>query len=154
MRPAALAAVLLSLCGCGAHVTPIIGPPPQPPVQAFVIPAEATFILTVSEAVGNPDEDLPSFVKVFVDGREAGRTATEPKSKERRWGEAVAPGNHLFRFEVWVQPTVGEPAPVRADWQPPERFIRVEPGQRTLVSLKFVDGGRRHALQTQREPLQ
>lgn len=134
-------------------VTPLIGTPPNPPVEPVVIPVTANFLVTASEAVASADQDLPAFFKVYVDNREAGQTEISPKSKEKIWGAELPVGNHLFRFQAWVLPTPGEWTPLAEGWQAPERFIRVEPGLKTLVTLKLYDGGRRHSLQIDRQPL-
>jgi hypothetical protein len=156
MRRLALLAAVLLLGACRhveEKVNPLIGPPPQPEVKPFAIPADANFEITESETVASAEDDQPAFVKVWVDGREAGQTAVFPKSKDKKWGAALPPGNHLFRFQMWVLPTPGEWTPLAEGWQPPERFIRVEQGLRTLVTLKLYEGGRRHSLQVAREPL-
>jgi hypothetical protein len=124
--------------------------PKEPPAT---ISSSANFVLIVSEAVGNPDEDLGSYTKVFLDGQEFARTPVGPMSEEKRWGAKLDVGNHLFRFEKWDLPMVGDWGLMDAQWQPPERFIRVEPGQRTVVRLKFFDTGRGHSLQIARDPM-
>ena len=145
-------AVFLSGCrGAG----PIVAAPPsqrQPMVPPVVIPADANFLLMVSEAIASPEDDVLSYTKVFIDGQPAGQTPIAAKSKEKAWGDVLAAGNHLFRFEGWVLPLPGEWTPLAAQWQPPERFIRIEPGQHTGVALKFFDAGRRHSLRITREP--
>lgn len=147
-------AALLWLAGCRASaVTPIEGVPPRPPEVAVAIPADANVLLAASEVVASAEDDQPAYVKVIVNGRESGQTATTPRSKERRWGAVLPPGNHLFKFQAWTQPLPDQWAPLADAWQPPERFIRVEPGLRTVIVLKFSDGGRRHSLQVSREPL-
>lgn len=152
MRAAALALAAALLAACGG-AAPLVGPAPgAPAVPAPEIPApppipkDANVVLTVSEAVPGPDQDTAAYVKVFVDGKEAGQTAIGPKSQDKQWGAALEPGNHLFRFELWTLPLPGEWSPLSVQWQPPERFIRVMPGARTLIFLKFQDGGRRHTL--------
>ena len=146
---------LAGLAGCRAamrDVSPIIGPPEIPPDAPVAIPADANFVLTVSEAVADAEADVAAYTKIFIDGKEAGRTAIAPKSKERSWGQALPAGNHLFRFEHWLLPIPGEWTPLDARWQPPERFMRVEASARTVAVLKFFDGGRRQSLQVLREP--
>lgn len=152
-----LAVALLAGCAHGGvqrQVTPLVGPPPQP-----IPPAEAkpvytnNFVLTVSEAVADSSQDLPSQTRVYVDGKLAGQTDVSPKSHDKSWGAALPDGNHLFRFEQWVLPAIGEWAPLADQWQPRQRFIRIEPGQRTLVTLKFSANERRYGLQIARDPL-
>jgi hypothetical protein len=124
---------------------------PHEPPQA--VPSDANFVLIVSEAVGDPAQDLGSYTKVFVDNQLAGQTETGPKSADKKWGARLAPGNHLFRFEKWNLPKVGDWAALDAQWQPPERFIRVEAATRAVARLKFFDDGRGRDLQISREPL-
>ena len=149
---AALAA-LFGACKTGPIVNPLIGPPPEPPAKPFVIPVMANFELSASEAVADASADQPAFFKVYIDNKEAGQTGIEPKSKEKKWGAVLTPGNHLFRFQAWLLPLPGEWTPMAEGWQPPERFIRIEDGTRTIVTLKLYEGGRRHSLQVTRAPL-
>jgi hypothetical protein len=151
-RLAVAVGLAAALAGCKT-ANPLIGPPPQPVQQVYVVPADANFMLVVSEAVGTPEEDIPSYVKVFVDGQPAGQTPIDAKSKEKKWGDKLRPGNRLFRFEQWIQPFQGEWTPLAAQWQPPERFIRIEANQRAMITMKFLDGGRRFTSQLSRDPL-
>ncbi|MBI3553452.1 MAG: hypothetical protein HY077_13230 [Elusimicrobia bacterium] len=116
------------------------------------VAADANVLLLVAEAVGGPEEDLGSYTKVFVDNQPVGQTQMAPRSAQKRWGARLAPGNHLFRFEKWNLPMVGDWAALDAQWQPPERFIRMDEGTRAVVRLKFFDSGRGHNLQIAREP--
>jgi hypothetical protein len=151
---AAALAALLGACKSGQPVvTPLIGTPPNPPVQPVVIPPTANYLFVGSEAVASADQDEAAFFKIYIDNREAGQTDIAPKSKEKKWGAVLPVGNHLFRFQAWVLPTPGEWTPMASGWQPPERFIRVEPGLKTVTTLKLYDGGRRHSLQIERQPL-
>lgn len=117
------------------------------------VPSDSNFVLSVSEAVAGPEEDTPAYAKVYIDGKPAGETPKGPKSQEKKWGAHLSPGNHLFRFEYWVLPGAGDWGLLDDQWQPTERFIRIEEGGRTAVPLKFYEGGRKHSLQTSREPL-
>lgn len=134
--------VFLALAGCGAQRG---GPPP--------VSKDANFVLSVSEVVGSPEEDVASQAKVYVDQALAGETWLGPKSREKRWGARLAPGNHLFRCEYWVQAGTAPAAALDAQWQPRERFIRVEEATRAVMTLKFLDRGLRHEVQLGREPL-
>jgi hypothetical protein len=158
-----LAVAAAAVLGGCRGAAPIVGRPAAPApeteraaeaaiAQPPPIPADANVLLTVTEAVAAPEHDLPAYVKVFVDQKPAGQTAIGPKSAPKSWGAVLEPGNHLFRFEGWMLPLPGEWTPLAVQWQPPERFIRVEAGRRTLVSLKFIDGGRRSSIQVWREP--
>ena len=145
-------AVLVGLSGCTIFQPAPATPGRAKPAPAPVIPADANIILTVSEAVASLEEDTASYTKVFVDGEPAGETSVGPRSQERQWGRRLEPGNHLFRFEYQVLPSTGDWTPLEAQWQPTERFVRIEGGAKTLVALKFYDGARRHDLQISREP--
>lgn len=161
MTRALLAAAIL-LGGCRG-VTPIVRQPATPTTQSGLaavstipqpppIPADANAFVTVSEAVAAPEDDVPAYVKVFVDHKLVGQTVIGPKSAPKEWGAVLEPGNHLFRFEAWLLPLPGEWTPLSVQWQPAERFIRIEPGRRNRVTLKFFDGGRRSSVQVAREP--
>ncbi|HBL16200.1 MAG: hypothetical protein A2X36_11460 [Elusimicrobia bacterium GWA2_69_24] len=130
----------------------VVLPPPVLPTPPVPVPADANLVLSVSEAISGSEEDVLSQTRVFIDGAAAGETHIGPKSAEKRWGLKLAPGNHLFRFEQWVFLPPLSWAPLGADWQPRERFIRVEGASRTVISLRFFDGDRRHSLQSSREP--
>lgn len=149
-------ALLAGLSGCG-----LIRPaaPPAPllpghvrPAPSAAIPADANFVLAVSEAIASLEEDTASYTKIFIDGQPAGETAVGPRSQERRWGRRLEAGNHLFRFEYQVLPSTGDWTALDAQWQPTERFIRIEGGARTSAALKFYEGARRHDLRVSREP--
>lgn len=151
-RAAALAAAAALLSACAAK--PLIGgPAPQPAAVPFVVPPQANVELVVTEAVAGPEQDTASFTKVFVDGKPIGQTAVAPRSQERRWSDLIPAGNHLFRFEQWYLPQVGEWGALDAQWQPPERFIRVADGSRTSITLRFSEGGRHFDFAVTRRPL-
>ncbi|MBI5211054.1 MAG: hypothetical protein HY927_13875 [Elusimicrobia bacterium] len=143
---ALLAPLLLGACATQKVVTPpvVISPKSVP---------EANFELATFEVVENPEEDTVSFVKVFVDGEAAGQTQAGPKSSEKRWQSRLTAGNRLVRLEAWAVSPSGEAQLAAGDIQPRERFVRVEEGQRTKVSLKFYDKGRKNSLQVAREPM-
>lgn len=113
-------------------------------------PAQANFELIVREVVATPEEDEPVYAEVFVDGLPAGRAGPGPRSKEKIWRSNLEEGNRLLRFELWHSSAV--PAAWPADYQPRERFIRVEPGFKTKVDLKFYDRSRQYDLDISREP--
>jgi hypothetical protein len=162
-RPAFPARLVLAAVACAAACAPRAGVPSRgvptlppghvAPAPPAAIPADANFVLRLSEAVGTPEEDVGSYVKVVIDGEEAGQVAMGPKSQERLWGVRLPPGNHLFRFEYSVLSLAGPWVPLDAQWQPAERFIRVEDKFRVKVSLKFYDGARRHQLEIARAGL-
>ncbi|MBI4375843.1 MAG: hypothetical protein HY549_05270 [Elusimicrobia bacterium] len=141
----------ITLFGCQARR----GEPPPP------FPPDSNFVLSVSEAVADPARDLPSYAKVFIDSAETGRTPSAPRSEEKFWGIRLEPGNHLFRFEYWMAVSSAPELamsteawkPLGSQWQPIERFIRIEPGQRVIVTLKFFEDALRHSQQMSRQPL-
>lgn len=144
---AGLAASFLSLAACSKQT--VIHPPA---VAAPRAAADANFELSAVEVVGTPEEDTVGLVKVYVDGELAGQTQAGPRSSERRWHGKLAPGNRLLRLEQWSVGSSGEPELMADEFQPRERFVRVEEGGRTKVVLKFSDGGRKNALQVSRDP--
>ncbi|MBI4679502.1 MAG: hypothetical protein HY748_18165 [Elusimicrobia bacterium] len=139
--------IISSLWACARQK--VVSPPPAPAPQAAV---DANFELVAVEVVESPEEDAVALVKVYVDGELAGQTQAGPKSSERRWQGALKAGNRLMRFENWSVGPSGEPELMAEDFQPRERFVRVEDGARTKVSLKFFDKGRQNTLQVSREP--
>ncbi|MFA6319011.1 MAG: hypothetical protein WC943_16495 [Elusimicrobiota bacterium] len=141
-----LLAALLASCSRQQVVRP---PAPVPP-QAVVA---ANFEVTAVEVVESAEADAVGFVKVYVDNELAGQTQAGPRSSERKWQGSLAPGNRLLRFEAWTAGPLGEPEPMPEEFQPRERFVRVEEGSLTKVLLRFTDGGRKSVLQVGREPL-
>ena len=103
-------------------------------------PAEVkdpNFLLVVDENVPNPDDDGVSFTKIFVDGKETGKTAVGRKSEERTLKLKLPPGNVLVKLEQWVLPVVGEWTRLDDALQPRERFVRVEDGSIVRLELRF-----------------
>ena len=147
--PLVMAAACLAGCAGGQSGAG----PRAPAVAPFVLPSNANFTVSVSESVNGPEEDSPSYLRIFIDGQPAGQTTVSPRSQEKKWGGALPPGNHLFRFEKWDVPPGAPAAPLDSQWQPPERFIRVEPGVRAAAALKFYEGSHKHSLEIAREPL-
>ncbi|MBI5882586.1 MAG: hypothetical protein HZB91_05730 [Elusimicrobia bacterium] len=148
MRNLPLLAALALLASCAQQQ--VVRPPAAAAPKAVV---DANFELTASEVVESAEADTVGFVKVFVDNELAGQTQAGPRSSERRWQGKLAPGNRLLRFEAWNMSPAGEPEAAAEEFQPRERFVRVEEGFRTKVLLKFSDGGRKNSLQASREPL-
>lgn len=147
-------ALALGLSACGgfkARPPGRPGPAVDLPRPAPAIPSDANFVLSVSEAVAGPEEDIPAYLKVTVDGNRAGETPSGPKSQEKKWGARLPPGNHLFGFEYWVASSSGAWTMLDSQWQPVERFIRIEGETRTSVSLKFYEGARRHDARISRQ---
>lgn len=131
-----------------ATAKPTIPTTPPPP-----IPPQANFLLVVSETVASPDHDIGSYTKVFIDNLPAGETRIAARSVEKTWGVEISTGNHLFRFQKWELPDTGDWTELDPQYQPPERFIRINPGDKTIARLKFYDDALRHSLQIERQPL-
>jgi len=150
VKRAPLLAVLILAAACGAPRKTAAGspalpavPPVPPERRAPAEPAEVkdpNFILVVDESVPNPDDDGVSYTKIFVDGKEAGKTAVGRKSEERILKLKLEPGNVLVRLEQWTLPGVGEWTRLEESLQPRERFVRVEPGTVARLELRFTDG--------------
>lgn len=124
-------------------------PAPAPvvlPTSPVPVPEDANFVLTTFEAIAGSEGDVLSQTRVFMDGKPLGETHIGPKSKEKRWGMRLEPGNHLFRFEQWVFTPPATWAPLAAEWQPRERFVRVEKANRAAVTLKFQEDDRGYSL--------
>lgn len=138
---------LLLACGLAC------APAPKPGAVAVPPKPGDNLVLTVRESVDTPEEDTTTYGRIFLNGEPAGRTELSPKSAPKRWGARLPEGNQLLRFEVWDS-TGSEPGDRRADdFQPRERFFRVEAGLRTLVDLKFRDKGRAYDFEVARESL-
>jgi hypothetical protein len=153
------AAVILGACGAPPRkVAEPAGPPPVAPVPAAVRapqePAEVkdpNFILVVTENVPNPDDDGISYTKIFVDGKEAGRTAVGRKSEDRTLKLKLPSGNQPVRLEQWVLPGVGEWTRLDDALQPRERFVRIEDGTIARLELRFAEGEASNTLSLSRE---
>jgi len=151
-RPLLLLVVLLAACG---------SPAPRPSVSDAVLPPPATqeppevpdpnFILVVTESVPNPDDDGIAFTKVFVDGKEAGKTAVGRKSEERQLKLKLPLGNQPLRLEHWTLPPVGEWTRLDEDLQPRERFVRIEEGTIARLQLRLAEGESSNTLTLTRE---
>lgn len=146
MRRATLLVALLLAAACAAPRKTTSGPAAVPPVaperRAPAEPAEVkdpNFILLVDESVPNPDDDGVSYTKIFIDGKEAGKTAVGRKSEERTLKLKLPPGNVLIRLEQWILPSVGEWTLLDEAHQPRERFVRVENGSIVRLELRFSE---------------
>ena len=115
-------------------------------------PLDVNFILQAHEVVENPEEDGISYLVVYINGEYMGETRTAAKSVDKFWKAELPFGNHLFRVEKWNVSPSGDEIKVRDSFQPRERFVRVEKGKITRVSLHFHDKGRRHSYQVTRRP--
>jgi hypothetical protein len=154
--PAVLALILFGACAAPQKSSPT-APSPLPVPAARRAPQEPpdvkdpNFILVVSESVPNPDDDGISFTKVFVDGKEAGKTAVGRKSEERTLRLKLPPGNMPMRLEHWVLPGVGEWTRIDDSLQPRERFVRVEDGSVVRLELRFAENEASNTLTLSRE---
>ena len=155
-RPRFLA-VLILLGACAAPRRNAGPPAPLPVPSARRAPQEPAevknpnFVLVVSESVPNPDDDGISFTKIFVDGKEAGKTAVGRKSEDRTLKLKLPPGNQPIRLEQWILPGVGEWTRLDDALQPRERFVRVEDGAIVRLDLRFADGDAANALTLSRD---
>ena len=143
MRRAFAFAALILLSACGARRAspgPVAAPPASGARREPPEVKDPNFILTVTESVPNPDDDGVSFTKVFVDGKEAGKTAVGRKSEDRILKLKLPAGNAPVRLEQWVLPGVGEWVRLDDSLQPRERFVRVEDGKIVRLELRFTDG--------------
>ncbi|OGR94357.1 MAG: hypothetical protein A2V88_17120 [Elusimicrobia bacterium RBG_16_66_12] len=112
---------------------------------------DPNFVLVVTESVPDPDDDGVSFTKVFMDGREAGRTGVGRKSEERALKLKLPAGNQPLRLEHWVLPSVGEWTRLDDALQPRERFVRIQDGTIARLQLRFSEGESSHTLTLSRE---
>jgi hypothetical protein len=161
MKRGSLIAALILVGACAAPprktAAPAVIPAPLPVPPALRAPQEPAevkdpnFMLVVSETVPNPDDDGISFTKVFVDGKEVGRTAVGRKSEERALKLKLSVGNQPLRLEQWVLPGVGEWVRVDDALQPRERFVRIEDGSIARLELRFTDGEGTNKLTLSRE---
>lgn len=158
-RPPAALLPQAAAPAAAAVAEPPASEPPAPALPAVeatpavAVPKEANLTLSVSETIAGPEEETLSQTKVYVDGQPAGETHIGPKSQPKTWGARLSPGNHLFRFEQWALSKDNEWAALPAEWQPRERFVRVDEKTRAVVGLRFYEAGRRHNVQTSREAL-
>lgn len=154
MRKALLPAALIILSACSTPTPKPEAPSVAAPAPAFEEPPEVkdpNFILTVEETVPNPDDDGVCFTKVFVDGKESGKTAVGRKSVSRSLKLKLPLGNHPVRLEQWLLPPVGEWAPLEEELQPRERFVRIEEGTIARLLLRFAEGESSNSLTFSRE---
>jgi hypothetical protein len=129
--------------------------PARPSKPLFVETPEVkdpNFVLVVTEAVPDPSDDGISYTKVFVDDREVGRTEVGRKSEEHVLKLKLPLGNQPIRLEQWVLPGIGDWTRLGDEFQPRERFVRVEDGTVVRVELHFSEGEGSNTLALTREP--
>jgi hypothetical protein len=120
----------------------------QPPAP----PARHDLQVVVFEVVENAEQEGSAYAKVFVDGQPAGETPQGPRSQQKAWSGPANPGNHLIKVEYWTLQGPENWVRLDDDRQPRERFVRVEPGARSRVTVKFFDRARQNALSVSKEP--
>lgn len=132
---------------------PKSAPPKPQPIVAPPKPMPDNLEIVDYEVVDGPDQDWPARTRVFIDRNFAGQTDEASRSREKHWSGRVAVGNRLVRLERWTFPRVWDWVRSPDDNQPPERFVRVHPGKKTIVRLRLSDQGREHTLQISEQPL-
>ncbi|MDO8756871.1 MAG: hypothetical protein Q7J64_02570, partial [Elusimicrobiota bacterium] len=124
--------------------------PPAPPIAVQEL-KDPNFEAVVVETVPNADEEGVAFTMIFVDGKEAGKTAVGPRSQEKRVRLKLPTGNLPVRLEHWFLPPVGEWTLLPEGQQPRERFVRIEDGTIARLTLRYDPAGR-PSLALSREP--
>ena len=119
--------------------------PLLPIAAAPVIPQNANILLTSYEQMSFFDEDAASYLKVYVDHLYAGRTDILAKSDQKKWGAALEPGLHLFRFEKWDIAPSGNWHMLSPQYQPSEKWLHLSSSSQTVVSIVFSDRGLKHS---------
>ena len=148
------AAVFLAACAAPAPKSRVPAPVPLRVPHTVQEPPEVrdpNFILLVSESVPNPENDGASYAKVFIDGKEAGKTGVGRKSEERALKLRLPTGNQPVRLEYWFLPAVGEWTRLGDALQPRERFVRIEDGTVARLLLRFSEGAASNTLTLTRE---
>ena len=140
------ALALWAVSGCAA-------PRPRPETKAAFAVPDANFEFTVYDVVERADEEGTSYAKVFVDGALVGQTPTGPKSHDKSWSGRLSPGNRLLRVEYWILPGLGSWERLPDDYQPRERYIRIEEGRKTKLRVKFFDRARKNSMEISRDPM-
>ena len=143
---------LLALAACA----PQKSSPPSPltsqiPVQTKKV--EPNFQFIEHEVVQDSKEDGISATCLYWDGNLIGQTTPGLKSREKTWEGLLPPGNHLMEFQRWFFPGDTLWVKEKKDQQPRKRFVRVIPGSKTLVSLKYSQGGKKYAFDISKKAL-
>ncbi|MEQ1917681.1 MAG: hypothetical protein ABL955_00660 [Elusimicrobiota bacterium] len=141
MRRLSFFVVLISAACSGPRLADFPKPPPPPPLVAIVEVKDPNFEVIVVEAVPNADDEGVSFTKIFVDGKESGKTAVGPRSQEKRARLKLPAGNQPVRLEHWFLPPIGEWTPMPEALQPRERFVRIEEGTIARLTLRYPPEG-------------
>ena len=141
MRSLPLLAVLIAAACAGPRRAEFPATPPPPPPVAVVEMKDPNFEAVIVEAVPNADDEGVSFTKIFIDGKEAGKTSVGPRSQEKRVRLKVPAGNQPVRLEHWFLPPIGEWTRLPEALQPRERFVRVEDGTIARLTLRYGPDG-------------
>ncbi len=149
MKRIALAVALSAACA-SPHETVRIDATPKTRASVPAV-KDPNFVLVVTEAVPNTDVDGVSYTKVFVDGREAGKTEVGRKSETRKLALKLPAGNQPVRLEHWLLPAVGEWTRLDDILQPRERFVRIEDGTIARLELRFAENEASNAVTLSRE---
>ncbi len=136
MKRFSLAAVLIA----GACAGPRRAERSEPLAPATEV-ENPNFEAVVVEAVPNEGDEGISFTKIFIDGKETGKTPVGPRSREKRVRLKLPVGNQLVRMEHWLLPEVGEWTRLPDAQQPRERFVRVEEGTIARITLRYGPDG-------------
>jgi len=139
-RLALLAALIAAACVAPRQAEFPKSLPPPPPV-AIVEVKDPNFEIIVVEAVPNADDEGVSFTKIFVDNKEAGKTAVGPRSQEKHARLKLPAGNQPVRLEHWFLPPIGEWTRLPEALQPRERFVRIEEGTIARLTLRYGPDG-------------
>ena len=141
MRRFSFFAVLIFAACSGPRRAEFPKPLPPPPLVVVVEVKDPNFEVIVVEAVPNADDEGVSFTKIFVDGKESGKTAVGPRSQEKRARLKLPAGNQPVRLEHWFLPPIGEWTLMPEALQPRERFVRIEEGMIARLNLRYGPGG-------------
>lgn len=139
-RLSVLAALFTAAC-IGPRQAEFPKPPAPPPPVTVVEVKDSNFEVVVVETVPNADDEGVSFTKVFVDGKESGKTAVGPRSQEKHARLKLAAGNQPVRLEHWFLPPIGEWTLLPDSLQPRERFVRIEEGTIARLILRYGPDG-------------
>lgn len=145
MRRVILPLALASFAACGGpgRVPETLDRPATPePAPEPVAEEGLNFELVVGEVVASAEDEGVTYTALFVEGAPAGRTEVGARSAERRLRLRLPPGNHLMRLEHWELPPVGEWTRLPDSRQPRERFVRVEDGALSRLTLRYDAEGR------------
>ena len=141
MRRFSLLAALITAACVGPRQAEFPKPPPPPPPVAVVEVKDPNFEAVIVEAVPNADDEGVSFTKIFVDGKETGKTSVGPRSQEKRARLKLPAGNQPVRLEHWFLPPIGEWTRLPEARQPRERFVRIEDGTIARLTLRYDPDG-------------